>query len=181
MVLRHVAARPRSGRSTSAWTARAASSAQWKRLRPMFMASPKHQSHFTARRLRSTQMLATKAPIIALRWRPEGSGSKWPCVREASRTTRYARGENGQPDRVGQGSHPRQDGAPIPGDQAVVRLPEDPTEGNTHEPLQSECAGSALELVHGSSHVAMQHVIGGSVGSWRPKPPHMARVLLLKR
>jgi len=60
VVFRHVAAGPRSGRSTSAWVGRAPSSTQWKPLLPMVTTSPQHQSKCTAR--------------------AGGSGSESPCV-----------------------------------------------------------------------------------------------------
>jgi hypothetical protein len=45
---------------------------------------------------------------------------------------------------------PRQGRASVSGDQAAVRLSEDPPAGNVQEPLQSKRAGSSLQPVHGA-------------------------------
>jgi hypothetical protein len=47
-------------------------------------------------------------------------------------------------------------GLRLSSDEAAVRISEDPAAGNAQEPLQSACAGSALEPIHGTPQAVMQ-------------------------
>jgi len=93
------------------------------------------------------------------------------ATRQTAEFAEHTRGKAAGPDRdrpsrrllLAVGPHPLQGRAPIQGDQAAVRLSENPAARPGQEPLQDQCAGSSDESVPGPAEVTRYSLIMGLV------------------